>query len=117
MSKSRDNTINIETLDWLAKMEKEEHCLIQLNSIIKTGSFHKQNRTICIQYGKDGISGEVYLYHPLMERALIPPSDCSIPFNRKLYEAVEGWQIAGFETIPINWNQTFLDYLRELRDS
>lgn len=123
MENLADSKITADTLEWLTLMEDKDARCIKIDGITKSGSFKRRNLTVSIHYRNDSGAGVIHLYHPLTEPTKTPPSDRSIPFNRKLFELVEGWHKtlrnkSGELSVFVNKEgQTFLDYLREIRDN
>lgn len=118
-----DSKVTTDTLDWLLMMEDKDARCIKIDGITINGSFKHRNLIVTVHYRNDSGAGVVHLYHPLTEPTRTPPSDRSIAFNRKLFELVEGWRKTlrnKSEELSVFVNkegQTFLDYLREIRDN
>ena len=123
MENLADSKITADTLEWLLMMEDKDARCIKIDGITMNGSFKRRNLTVTVHYRNDNGAGVVHLYHPLTEPTRIPPLDRSIPFNRKLFELIEGWHKtlrnkSGELSVFVNKEgQTFLDYLREIRDN
>lgn len=118
-----DSKITSDTLEWLMTMEDKDKRRIKIDGVTTSGSFKHRNLTVTLHYRNDNGAGVIHLYHPLTEPTRIPPLDRSVAFNQKLFELVEGWRKTlrnepGELLVFVNKEgQTFLDYLREIRDN